>query len=55
LAGHNEREPEPQRRHYKAVLPANAARNKTPAMASPLLGMRMNTSQTYIPVDCRGI
>lgn len=55
LAGHNERVPEPQGRDYKAALPTNAARNKALAIASPLLGMNMNTSQAYIPEDCRGI
>lgn len=55
LVGHNEREPEPQGRDYRAALPTTAARNKALAIASPLPGMSVNTSQAYIPIDCRGI
>lgn len=55
LVGHNDREPEPQGRDYKAALPTNAAGNKALVIATPLPGMSMNTSQAYIPVDCGGI
>lgn len=55
LVGHNEREPEPQGRDYRAALPTTAARNKALAIASPLPGTSVNTSQAYIPIDCRGI
>lgn len=56
LVGHNERKPEPQGWDYKAALATNFARNKALlATASPLLGISMNTSQAYVPVDCRAV